>query len=125
MDQALVGQGGEPVERLDAELSARVADLVGHVQGPAAHEHREPGEQAPLGLVEQLVAPVDRSPEGALSSWQVLPAARQDREPPLESIEDRLWAQDLDPGCSELDRSEEHTSELQSLTNLVCRLLPE
>src|SRR5258706_3318274 len=30
----------------------------------------------------------------------------------------------LDSGCS-LDRSEEHTSELQSLTNLVCRLLLE
>src|SRR5438093_12234021 len=30
------------------------------------------------------------------------------------------WAWELDPG-----RSEEHTSELQSLTNLVCRLLLE
>src|SRR5437016_9372558 len=27
--------------------------------------------------------------------------------------------------CANLDRSEEHTSELQSLTNLVCRLLLE
>src|SRR5258706_3716553 len=27
--------------------------------------------------------------------------------------------------CESLDRSEEHTSELQSLTNLVCRLLLE
>src|SRR5438093_9107795 len=28
-------------------------------------------------------------------------------------------------GCTRSSRSEEHTSELQSLTNLVCRLLPE
>src|SRR5258706_7375407 len=28
-------------------------------------------------------------------------------------------------GCQERKRSEEHTSELQSLTNLVCRLLLE
>src|SRR5262249_61218989 len=28
-------------------------------------------------------------------------------------------------GCIDNDRSEEHTSELQSLTNLVCRLLLE
>src|SRR5262249_59482331 len=31
----------------------------------------------------------------------------------------------LPPVCSMLFRSEEHTSELQSLTNLVCRLLLE
>src|SRR5262249_57683150 len=29
------------------------------------------------------------------------------------------------PNCVELTRSEEHTSELQSLTNLACRLLLE
>src|SRR5438093_9399425 len=31
----------------------------------------------------------------------------------------------LSKAASRLDRSEEHTSELQSLTNLVCRLLLE
>src|SRR2546430_10675831 len=31
----------------------------------------------------------------------------------------------LDPGALELGRSEEHTSELQSQSNLVCRLLLE
>src|SRR5438093_5727071 len=31
----------------------------------------------------------------------------------------------LHAGAQETDRSEEHTSELQSLTNLVCRLLLE
>src|SRR5262249_56638079 len=37
-------------------------------------------------------------------------------------------AEDLDAGAAvltEVSRSEEHTSELQSLTNLVCRLLLE
>src|SRR5438093_6799105 len=42
----------------------------------------------------------------------------------------RLFVRDVDvefllEGHDELDRSEEHTSELQSLTNLVCRLLLE
>src|SRR5829696_3717690 len=32
---------------------------------------------------------------------------------------------DVRPRCSQRVRSEEHTSELQSLTNLVCRLLLE
>src|SRR5258706_290838 len=31
--------------------------------------------------------------------------------------------QDIGPDVSDSDRSEEHTSELQSLTNFVCRLL--
>src|SRR5438093_2910889 len=31
----------------------------------------------------------------------------------------------IDPELNEFGRSEEHTSELQSLTNLVCRLLLE
>src|SRR5438046_8467453 len=38
-----------------------------------------------------------------------------------------LWTIDLpaDPTAALPERSEEHTSELQSLTNLVCRLLLE
>src|SRR5258706_15377110 len=35
----------------------------------------------------------------------------------------RSW--DGRSSCSDMTRSEEHTSELQSLTNLVCRLLLE
>src|SRR5260370_31105214 len=37
----------------------------------------------------------------------------------------RLESFSLTPGVSENDRSEEHTSELQSHLNLVCRLLLE
>src|SRR5256885_8165130 len=40
----------------------------------------------------------------------------------IASIADRIWYPGLDSGA-ELDRSEEHTSELQSPCNLVCRLL--
>src|SRR5438046_5377020 len=36
-----------------------------------------------------------------------------------------LGNRDLGPLAGLAPRSEEHTSELQSLTNLVCRLLPE
>src|SRR5258706_1198235 len=42
----------------------------------------------------------------------------------LERIPDQVQ-QILDGAASPDDRSEEHTSELQSLTNLVCRLLLE
>src|SRR2546430_3087344 len=36
-----------------------------------------------------------------------------------------VWTAAVDHGFSILDRSEEHTSELQSQSNLVCRLLLE
>ena len=39
--------------------------------------------------------------------------------------EEERGAVQLLPGASEMGRSEEHTSELQSLVNLVCRLLLE
>ena len=40
-------------------------------------------------------------------------------------FETKFVGEQCDSGVSPLDRSEEHTSELQSLTNLVCRLLLE
>src|SRR5438093_9648218 len=36
-----------------------------------------------------------------------------------------IWNRRRDEGVAGIERSEEHTSELQSLTNLVCRLLLE
>src|SRR5258706_4214417 len=53
----------------------------------------------------------------------------------INGVEDRVAVLDIDNGAAGKDalhafreyvpRSEEHTSELQSLTNLVCRLLLE
>src|SRR5262249_62372174 len=54
----------------------------------------------------------DRSPRRHVRPCPALPAARTGRA--LE-----------DPSAQLVERSEEHTSELQSLTNLVCRLLLE
>src|SRR5437016_7770584 len=44
------------------------------------------------------------------------------RHPDAVRLEHLLWRNRAASGCR---RSEEHTSELQSLTNLVCRLLLE
>src|SRR5688572_31079698 len=44
----------------------------------------------------------------------------------LTELDDHhLSGRDLELGLAALDRSEEHTSELQSQSNLVCRLLLE
>src|SRR5438093_3758982 len=64
----------------------------------------------------------DRNPDGARAGpLQVL-------RPPLGQLPDRGpdgHAGDRDGRLAAVVRSEEHTSELQSLTNLVCRLLLE
>src|SRR5438093_8424552 len=52
---------------------------------------------------------------------EVLPPGRRDRR--AGDVDEDLWS--WRPGLALEVRSEEHTSELQSLTNLVCRLLLE
>src|SRR5256885_7313317 len=49
------------------------------------------------------------------------------RDPVDRSAHERVFpgARDLHPACDARARSEEHTSELQSPCNLVCRLLLE
>ena len=59
-DEALVGEGHQPVEDVDADLVGGTADPLRGRQVAAADEHREPGEQPPLALAEQVVAPGDR-----------------------------------------------------------------
>src|SRR3712207_8913451 len=70
------------------------AHRLGGVERAAVRAHRQPRQQRPAALVEQVVAPGDRGPQGALP-------------------------------VGDVDRSEEHTSELQSRQYLVCRLLLE
>src|SRR5437016_7041399 len=81
---------------------------------------------------------IRRPPRSTLFLHDALPICRRTAPPDVlrrrgsERFEDvrRLKARPLGSAsrCShlvELSRSEEHTSELQSLTNLVCRLLLE
>src|SRR2546426_7136911 len=58
------------------------------------------------------------------------PDARGLADPPRRELADNLVGQGATPrhdadGAGRVDRSEEHTSELQSPCNLVCRLLLE
>src|SRR5688572_33389895 len=69
-----------------------------------------------------------------LSLHDALPIfrTRGDRRNPRRRLRGRIASHPADPRCAvirvcdaQLDRSEEHTSELQSQSNLVCRLLLE
>jgi hypothetical protein len=81
----------------------QTSSAASSVQRPATGEGGEPLEEALLSRVEQLVTPVDGSVQGALPSGQVPRAAREDREASLETVEDRDWREQRDPGGGQLD----------------------
>src|SRR5207247_1554448 len=66
-NQAVVEQGSEALERFHPEVLPRVAHGVDCRERAAARERREPGEQSPLGLVQELIAPLDRRSERSLT----------------------------------------------------------
>ena len=69
----------------------------------AAGEDRQPVEQAARPRVEQVVAPGDRAAQRLLAGGQVARPRREDVELVVESDEDRVRREDLDPGGGELD----------------------
>ena len=101
-NQTVVDQGGQPVQRVDAEIALRVADRFHGLEAGATPKHRQPGEQTLLGFREQAVTPVDGGPQCALSRWQVACGGSQQVKPAQPGI-NRLRSQHLDPACSQLD----------------------
>src|SRR5262249_62184596 len=69
----------------------------------------------------------DALPISALSAprSRIEPCSTRSSRSPARSSEQRHRRSCSKDRAGDLDRSEEHTSELQSLTNLVCRLLLE
>src|SRR2546425_5985975 len=53
------------------------------------------------------------------AKWQTHWSFDPPKRPPIPEVKDKTWPR------NSIDRSEEHTSELQSLAYLVCRLLLE
>ena len=79
-----------PSRTSTAELGRRPADRLGRVEVAAAGEDRQPVEQPPRAVVEQVVAPGDRAAQRLLALGQVARAGRQDVELVLEPGEDRV-----------------------------------
>ena len=50
-----------PLQRIDAQSARRVTDGLHRFNRATAHEHRQPPEQRPLCLVQQVIAPLDRA----------------------------------------------------------------
>src|SRR5205085_9882275 len=68
--------------------------------------------------------PIWVTPSGYPSLAPVLPALRRARLHTSSASPNHVWFR-LRVACGQPKRSEEHTSELQSQSNLVCRLLLE
>ena len=62
------------------KIDVRVADPLHGVEAAAVDEHGQAGEQAPLVLVEQVVAPGDRRSEGLLALLEITSAAGQEAQ---------------------------------------------
>src|SRR5438093_5841034 len=96
--------------------------------GLVAHLPAHLGEEPPLGRRETLDAPrrdlVEHTIDLGLGGVAVRRAPRLDARIAAARRATRRRV-DQDAGLGGAPRSEEHTSELQSLTNLVCRLLLE
>src|SRR5437016_9112790 len=77
-------------------------------------------------LFRSLLADAQRLVDGIWSSLPARAARFAEIAPTLERLEEKVRALSIGFTRGErAHRSEEHTSELQSLTNLVCRLLLE
>src|SRR2546427_3095071 len=91
---------------------------------PAAHLHRVVEER--VRLVTGVVARGELEHRGRQDARAVeLAPAPQHLDEAREVRERRQVAAGRDLGARDAERSEEHTSELQSQSNLVCRLLLE
>ena len=100
-DEALVDERRQGLEDIEPVLAA---DRLSRLEGPAAGEHGEPREERALVLVQEAVAPLERRPEGALASGQVVSPADEQVERPVEATVHRLGRQELGARGGQLDR---------------------
>jgi hypothetical protein len=85
--EALVHEGPEQVEDLTVELVVG-AHAFRCLERGASTEHGHAAEHALLRVVEEVVAPCDRTLQRLLPGRPVASAALEDRERPVEPVED-------------------------------------
>src|SRR5260221_5910708 len=119
--QTFVDEGGHSIQDRDgSRLGVHSStDRLDGLEGAATDKDGEPPEEPLLIGVEQLIAPLDGPAQRLLPRWCVAYTTRQHRQALAQPSEKCWWRQQFDA------RSEEHTSELQSHSDLVCRLLLE
>ena len=102
-DEALVEELADELDDVAADLVRRPAHRLGHLQVEAAAEHRQPVDEPPCPVVQQVVAPGDRAAQRLLALRDVAGSDRQQLEVMLEPSQDLIRRQELDPRRGELD----------------------
>jgi hypothetical protein len=67
-------------------------------------EHRHPPDDAPLGILEQLIPPVERGAKRLVASGPRAGTGREQREPVVEPVEQLLRREHREPGGGQLQR---------------------
>lgn len=98
LDQRLVGELFEEEQRFVAE------DVFGRVLPEAAGEHRKDVQRRLRVGIEEVPAPLDDGPQGAVALRHVAAAAAQQREPVAQTPRDLGHRQHPYPGRGQLDR---------------------
>ena len=80
-DQRPVHQVGQQPEHRTALDRPTGTDRLRRLAGATSGEHRQPGQQPLLGLVEQVVGPVDGGPQRLLTLHRPAPAPGEQVEP--------------------------------------------
>src|SRR2546422_2379467 len=113
-----IGQGLRPLDRLRDEIAARSPrDLR-----PVSEQDKPQEVRSLVGALNRLLSRLN----AAIESQQRFSAnAAHQLRTPLAGLKTHAELARRQPSTSELSRSEEHTSELQSRLHLVCRLLLE
>ena len=93
-DEALVEELADELDDVAADLVRRAAHRLGHLQVETAAEHRQPVDEAPSPVVEQVVAPADRAAQRLLALGDVAGSDRQQLEVMLEPSQDLIRRQD-------------------------------
>src|SRR5262249_60360517 len=94
------------------------------------HNHTAPTARAPLSLHDAL--PISANSQATFTQWWIEPSCTSDSyaaparaytSPSPDASTTTSASTACRPSLLSITRSEEHTSELQSLTNIACRLL--
>jgi hypothetical protein len=99
--QALVHKGEQPIEDIGGHTTA--AHRLDRLQRPPTTEGRQASEQALLLWVQQIVRPLDRSPEGPLTLGDVTGTSAEQRQTLVQPMEQRLGSEHLHPPRRQLD----------------------
>lgn len=123
-EPTLALESGQPASRLpDLQggerllAVARPEDFPGRGTIERAVEDRQRAKPALLRCREQLVAPVERCPEGSTAVWQTAVAPIDDRQLPLDPHQHGGWGENRHPLRRQLDHEWQPSSRRQiSLT---------